>query len=421
MFDAPSPRGRGRPAVGLVLALVASSAAVVALTAPPAAAARCVGAAPSLETLTLTPASVDVTEKSKKIKVAGTTAGAALDGAWVWADSTDGAGNHSSMYLGRIELKKRSFSGSLPVPKGVLDGSYRLAVSLSGKNGKGAYYSSEDLAEIEDVQASFPVVSTPDTITPTVSVLTVGKKSVNTKKKAAKVKVTATIKDQGGSGVERALVEFRAANADRYYYAGLTKKSGNEYSGTLSVRKWAGNTKLTVGWIEAVDGAGNVRTYTSELRRESGPRPTPAPRPHSGRSRGVDGARAAELPGADGVLRYDSSKLPKKLKKTIKVKSKTDNQPPRVESAQAKQKTFKINYKVKLTDDRSGVGVAGAFLSGHSREMAGIQLVKKGKFWVGTGRIPCDAPAGRYLVRFELWDKAGNWTETSKGTVRIKD
>lgn len=358
---------------------------LVALSAAPAQAfdSSCTPADPVLKTLKVSPTKVNVKSGERTVIVSGTTSGPALGRVSVTADPV---GKGHSRYGDTTKTKGNKFKVKISVPKGASKGQHNLEVSMTSKDDEYAWVTTEQLME-RRLPHSFNAVSRPDHKAPKLTSIKLSKKSVKTTKKAAKVTVTAKASDKGGSGL--GAIYAQIGNKHFSTYVSLTKKKG-KLTGTAIVPKWAGKKKATVLEADVIDKAGNHTRY--------------------GKGEGA-------------------KKLTRKLKPTLKVKSKTDTKNPVVKSASGTPSTGKVGDKrwqmkfaVKAADSQSGVAWVNVKLAprntdGYSYASNWTYLENKKGTWRGTTTISCYTNPGTYDIEVTVVDRSGRETVTNKGAV----
>lgn len=372
-----------RVGVGATTGALALSGLVAATVAPAQAFdPACTPAQPVLTSLKVSPTQVNVKTGTRTVVVSGTTSGPALS--WVNVNG-DPVGKGPDRSGSSYKPGRNSFSVRVVVPKGAANGKHMLGLYL-GTADTGNSYDAEALQKLR-MPNSFNVISRPDLKAPVLKKITLSTKKVNTTKKVAKVKVTATAKDAGGSGLQYAWVALGTPKK-HVGWVSLSKKKG-KLVGTMRVPKWLGGLKARTTSAQVTDVAGNVTTY-----------------------------------GSGG------KKLTRKLKPTLKVTSKKDSAKPKLVKASATPGSFtvgerrwQISYSVKASDTQSGVAGVTASLklrgSDYDWGQSYAYLTLKKGTWTGKGTIQCYMEAGTYDVEYELRDAAGNYLTTKRGTVTI--
>lgn len=382
-----TPMRTRRVAAGAIAAAFALSGLAVVSTAPAHAAAfdpSCSPPDPAVKTLKISPTQVNVKTGKRTVVITGTTTGPALESVYVSADPV-GKGVEQ-FAVG--QAKGNSFAVRVVVPKGAGNGKHQIDLSLSSADGY-AWYSPAQLAE-KALPNSFNVISKPDLVKPTIKKIKFSTTKVTTTRKAAKVQVSATLADKGGSGLDYAYVQVSNGPGDAV--AVLKKKKG-KWVGTAVFPTWAGTKKATVTGATVSDVAGNSTTY--------------------------------------GTFR-GAKKLTRALKPSFKVVSKSDKKAPTIGSvsvtpnaAKVGERRWQVTYSIKASDTQSGV------VSVHPRLVLrggdypattayGFLTLKKG-VWTGTATIWCFDQAGTYDVEIESQDRSGNRSVTRKGTVTLSE
>ncbi|GGD10173.1 hypothetical protein [Nocardioides daphniae] len=382
-----TPMRTRRLAAGSIAAAFALSGLAAVSTAPAHAAAfdpSCSPPDPAIKTLKISPTQVNVKTGKRTVVVSGTTTGPALDSVYVTADPVGKGVDQFAVG----NPKGNSFSVKVVVPKGAGNGKHQIELSLSSEDGY-AWYSPADLAA-KSLPNSFNVISKPDLVKPTIKKIKLNTKKVNTTRKAAKVQVTATLADKGGSGLDYAYVQLSNGPGNA---AAVLKKKRGKWVGTALFPKWAGNKKATVTTASVRDVAGNSTSY-------------------------------GKFPGA--------KKLTKALKPSFKVVSKSDRKAPSIGSVtvtpnavKVGERRWQVTYSIKASDTQSGVVSVYPRLvlrGGDYPATTGYSFLtlKKG-VWTGKATIWCFDQAGTYDVEIESQDRVGNKSVTRKGTVTLSE
>lgn len=377
-------------------ALAASGLVGIGLaTAPGAfAATPCGSPPPTLTKLTLTPGSVNVKTNSKTIKITGTTSGTPITSASLSAQAVGSTKRGSYAGL-KVASGGHSFSGTMVIPKWTSKGTWHVDYVGLNTDVSSRYYSygsfdpATDLSKMPNVKSSFTVASNPEAKKPTVSKISLAKTSVSTKSKAAKVGLTVSAKDTGGSGVAGVYVSLTSGSHSLYGYA--TPKKG-KITGKISVPKWLGNKTFKVSYVSVSDKAGNSTTYNQT--------------------------------GGAGY-----KKLPAKFKKSLKVTSKSDTKKPTIGATSVTPGTaavgavapVKLNASVKASDSQSGISYVSIMLKNQDPNAFGTEYgnlsQKAGGVWKGTISLGCYSQPGTYDVVVTAYDKAGNQITATKGSV----
>lgn len=360
---------------------------LVALTSAPAHAfdPACQPADPVLTSLKVSPTKVNVKTGQRTVVVSGTTSGPALDYVTIYGDPV-GKGTDRSAWV--ENPKSNSFSAKVVVPKGAANGKHLLTVSLSTGDSYESY-SPEQLQTL-GMPNSFNVISKPDLKAPVLKKVKLSSKKVNTTKKVAKVKVTVTAKDAGGSGLEGAWIGIGRGSND-FAFAVLKRKK-KQLVGTVTVPKWVGSGKATVLYASVSDVAGNATSYG---------------------------------------LGTGAKKLKPAMKPKLKITSKKDSAKPAVASVSATPGSMKVgdrrwqvSYSVKVSDKQSGVASVQTALrpqgdaNGWESAWASLTPGKNGT-WTGKGVVECYDQAGTYDILVVARDRAGNELSTTRGTVTL--
>lgn len=376
-----------RGAVGTIAAVFAFSG-LVALSAAPAQAEAfdpsCSPPDPAIATLKISPTQVNVKTGKRTVVISGTTTGGTTNYVYVGANPV---GKGSNRY-GSARPKGNSFSVKIVVPRGAGKGRHNIHLRLSSEAG-GASYEPADLAA-KGLPSSFNVISKPDLVKPTIKTIKLSTKKVNTTRKAAKVRVSATMADKGGSGLDYA--DVMITNGRGFAIAHLKKKQG-KWVGTAIFPMWAGNKKASVAIASVFDVAGNEATY------------------------GAPSAR----------------KLTKALKPGFKVVSNVDRKAPSVGTVSVTPSTTKVGerrvqvkYAIKASDAQSGVASVDVVLvqrggGDYPFSAATSNLRLKKGVWTGVGIVYCFATAGTYDVVVASEDHRGNRRLVRKGSVTFTD
>lgn len=372
-----------RRAAAAAIAGAFSLGGLVAVTTAPAQAfdPSCEPAEPVLTSLNVSPTKVNVKTGERTVIVSGTTSGPKLDYVFV---NGDPVGKGQDRFGYQSKPKAGTFKVKVSVPKGAGNGRHDLSVDLSsGDSYQG--YGTSDLADM-GMPSFFNVISKPDLKAPTLKKITFSTKKVNTTKKVAKVKVTATFAEKGGSGMGYGTVMIGTAKKT-IAAASLTPKKG-KLVGTATIPKWVGKGKATVVNASVGDKAGNFTSYPED------------------------------------------KSLTGKLKPRLAVTSKTDRTAPTVGAVTVTPTTgrvgdnrWQVSYSVKATDKQSGVGYVLASLrqqdSEYSYPVALGGLKNKKGTWVGKGTVDCWLAPGTYDVVIEPTDNQQNTTSVTRGTVTL--
>jgi hypothetical protein len=161
------------------------------------------------------------------------------------------------------------WSGMTTIRRWSVNGAWRIDnVELQDRVGNFTFLTTAQL-----IAKSFPttltVTSKQDTIKPTAGSLTFKPRKVDTRTGKKTVRVTATLKDKGGSGVAGAFATFsRTTKAGNYGGGAFLRKvkgTTSTYSGTATVPVHA-DAVSPATWrltFNVFDGAGNTTTYSS--------------------------------------------------------------------------------------------------------------------------------------------------------------
>lgn len=356
---------------------------LVAVTTAPAQAfdPSCEPAPPALTSLNVSPTQVNVKTGERTVVVSGTTSGPRLDYVFITGEPV-GKGHDRFAYANKPSAG--SFSIKMVVPKGAANGKHMLSVSLASEDGYESY-EDEELAGM-GMPSFFNVISKPDHKAPVLKKIRFSTKKVNTTKKAARFKVTATVSEKGGSGLEGATVSIgKGKKFVGHVY--LSPKKG-KLVGKAVVPKWVGNAKATVVSASVADKAGNRTDYP------------------------------------------ETKKLTGKLKPKLKVTSKKDAKAPTVgnvsvspTSGKVGDRRWQVSYAVKASDKQSGVAAVTVALeqqdSEYSYPMAMAYLDNKKGTWVGKSTIECWYSPGTYDVVVTTTDRVGNESTVRRGTVTL--
>lgn len=264
-------------APGLGVLLLSTAVAVTSPTAVHAAASLCSdGTGPVLTAFGRSPAAVNVTVANKKVNV---TASATDDLSGIGSffvmlssPTKQGVSRTVSASLHRVSGTSTNgdFAGSATIRRWTINGTWHISgVYLTDRVGNATYYFETQLST-----AGYPtterVTSKPDLAKPNAASLSFSPKSVDTRASSKKVRVSATLKDTGGSGVSGASVSFGRSTAKGHHGAVgfLTHKKGtaNTYTGLVTVPRFADEAasakwKLT---LMVFDKAGNYHSYSTK-------------------------------------------------------------------------------------------------------------------------------------------------------------
>jgi hypothetical protein len=350
---------------------------------------------PSLNQLTLSSGSIDVTAEAKTLTVralisdsGGPGPASGVSGATVTL-SPPAAGDPISI---RMDPAKKKFHwvGRLTLPRGSVDGAWRVTtVFLSDKAFNTTSYSYDDLAAAP-FDRDLTVVAVPDATGPTVSALHIDPRTVDARKHDARATFTGVANDTGGAGLRS--VTAVVTDGTNTLGAILTKVPGKpgKVRGTLSIARWTGNQTWTLVQVIADDKGGNRTTYDSGF----------------------------------GALGFDRS---------FRVRSKEDRKEPTVSGAHLSTHRVDIRkhaetLEVRLVarDPASGVGSATVTVDTPGSFFGRTRTLRRGPGGVYRGTIrmtSCNTPTGKALVSVEVSDAAGNGTalQLGKVTVRAKD
>lgn len=399
MTGRPMIRSLRRGAVpGLGVLLLTTVVAVTTPTAVHAAVSLCSdGTGPVLTDLGRSPAAVNVTLGDKKVTVTASAtddlSGVASIYVLLTSPVKQGVARTASASLHRVSGTSTNgdFSGTATIRRWTIDGTWHISsVYLTDRVGNSTYYFEPQL-----MTAGYPttekVTSKPDLAKPKATGFAFTPKNVDTRKAAKTVKVTATIKDTGGSGVSSAYVFFsRSTKKGSHGATGfLTKKKGtaNTYTGTVKVPRFADEAS-PVRWkagLTVFDKAGNYRSYDPKA------------------------VRAMHWPT------------------TLKVTTTPDKVPPTLKSLSVNPKAVDVSASAKhstatgrATDKLSGTRSFGVTFTrvGGFESLYGYLRLKSGNphdgTWKGSITVRlCQAPGTYAVSSVTLTDVTGNQREYS--------
>lgn len=393
-----------------VIAAGASAALVASLASPVAAAPQAVEARlvlpvngcfstdntnPALNQLRLSAGTLDVSSSAKTLTIraliadqGGPGPAAGVAGVTVTL-SPPGAGDSAFVRLDPAK-KKFHWVGRLTLPRGSVDGAWRVStVFISDKAFNTISYSYDDLAAAP-FDRDLTVVSIPDATAPTVSALHIDPSTVDSRKREGRVTFTGVAQDAGGAGLQS--VTAVVTDGTNTLGAVLTRVPGKpgKVRGTLPIAMWTGNQTWTLVQVIADDKVGNRTTYDSGF----------------------------------GALGFD---------RQFRVRSKQDVTKPAVSGARLSTRRVDIRKHAGTVDVRlvardaaSGVAVATVTIDTPGSFFGRTSTLRRspGGVYRGTVRMSsCNTPSGKALVSVEVRDAAGNGRvlQLGKVTVRAKD
>ncbi|NHC16288.1 hypothetical protein [Motilibacter deserti] len=382
------PSGRRRATLAAVAVGAAATATFVGTSALPATAAGCVELTPpQITSFSFAPGSVDVRSGEKKVKVTAhvtDTEGAEL--VMATFESPTGPGGKSSFAAAHLKLssgtaKDGTFTGEAIVARGVIPGAWKVrSVSATDVQGGSGFLSYEQLGQ-KGWKRDLAVKSTPDLKKPAITALTVAPTKVNTKAKAARVKVTAKATDNM-SGVAFVAVELtrktKGATGTPATLVVLKRTSGTanngSYVGYADIPRWVGTDSWLVS-ADTMDAAMNQTEYSN--------------------------AAVAK----------------KKWSRSVSVVSNNDTTMPALVSATPSPTTISaataVSVTARATDAQSGVASVLVTWEGDGGSLT-VPLTRTGGTpqngtWTGKGNVfRCLNGSGTWTATAMLTDVAGN-------------
>ena len=407
----PSPQNTAQRPVRRRLTRSALATAVVAgtalMTIPPSGAGAALAAPlnscvvrdngdPDLQTLTLTPGTVNVTAASRTVTL---TLGAV---------DTGGPGSASGIRSGYVSLVSPGFArssfatlrknaagkwvGVVTIPRWTHPGAWDVSfVSLSDGAGNSAFWTTDDLQTL-GLPTRVNVTAVPDDTAPRLNSFTFTPGSVDTRRAARNVTITAKVSDtQSGVGV--VYLNASEPSTGHRSFASLRKVAGaaSTYRGTMTIPKWQTNGNWRIDSVQVGDKVGNYRGYTY-----------------------------AQL-GAAG------------FKRNLKVVSGTDASTPRLASfartpasVDVRTANKSVSATVRAKDTGSGVafvlvgftGPGGFTTSASLRRTSGTA---KDGIWKGSAAVRrCLSSPGTWKAQVVIYDVAGNFRTFNVGRLTVR-
>lgn len=259
---------------GLGVLMLTTVVAVTTPSAVHAAVSPCSdGTAPVLTAFGRSPGAVNVTVADKKITFTASAtddlSGIASIYVMMSSPTKQGVSRSASASLKRVSgtPTNGSFAGSATIRRWTINGTWHISqVYLTDRVGNTTYYFESQLSTA-GYPTMFTVTSRPDLVRPNATALSFSPRRVDTRTGARTVRVTATLKDTGGSGVSSGYVNFsRSTSKGSHGAVGfLTHKKGtaSTYTGTVKVPRFA-DSASPVTWkisLYVYDKAGNYHGY----------------------------------------------------------------------------------------------------------------------------------------------------------------
>ncbi|MEO7979904.1 MAG: hypothetical protein ABI807_03245 [Sporichthyaceae bacterium] len=207
------------------------------------------------------PATVDLVVSASDTGGPGAASGVATITAQLWGPpgsyapetpvelATDGSG---------------TWRAGLTVPRGSSPGAYRPHLVVTDVAGNGVLYG-DGTGHAVPADPELGVTSVLDRTAPRLARLTLDATHVSTRRRVARVTVTARVKD-GRAGVQRVLAHAGAGRRGAATF--LQRVSGTVHDGTwrgaLVVPRYLARVTWHVGNVSVVDGVVNVRRYSSK-------------------------------------------------------------------------------------------------------------------------------------------------------------
>jgi hypothetical protein len=375
-------RRRGAALAGAMLAL----SGLAGLGPQPVSAAPltlCLGSSdntrPLVQEVTFSPDSVDVSEAPQQVEVSlqitdGGAPGQATGVSSAWADLSR-PGGAGSVPLRFEHTDANTWSTVVTVPRYAPAGEWRISSAHAADDAGNGYdeespsvsYAEHDLSGALTVSSS----PSPDTEAPEATALRIGTDRVDTRRRAADVPVTVEATDSG-SGV--AEVAVQAHRGGHHVIASLAPGGAGELTGTLHIPTWVGTGSWKVDLVQVRDNLGNIHNY----RRQ-------------------------------GLQRLGDT--------TFEVVSRSDRAAPtlgpvgtRPDHVDVRTTDQRVVITARLSDRRSGVRTATAYVTPHGVPMTRIAGTPKHGTWRGSVRLtPCSRPLrDRSWVTVNAYDSAGN-------------
>jgi len=389
-----------RVALPGVAVLLTTTAIVVAGPAPGAAAAAICSdtTGPKLTAFARTPGAVNVKVKDKTVTITAHATDDLSGVAGIYVSLTSpakhGVSRSTSAYLRRVSGTPTSggWKGTATIHRWTINGSWHVtSVYLNDRVNNYTYVSQSQL-QSAGYATALKVASNPDLIKPTAKSFSLKPKSVNTRSGKKTVKVAATIKDKGGSGVSGGYVSFGRSGPGGSYGTGtvLSRKRGTStYVGTMTVPKFA-DAISPAKWkisLFVQDKAGNYTSYDAKA----------AGRKHWPTTLKVTTTPDAVAPKLTGVSVSPGS-------------------------VDVSTKSGKVTVTATATDRVSGTrSVSVRFTDSVSfSSLTGYLTLKSGTgrngTWKGSIHVPLCYQAGTYVVsNATLYDTTGNYRNYDPG------
>ncbi len=325
------------------------------------------------------PATVDLVVTAGDTGGPGAASGVATITAQLWGPAGYGPENPVEMTTDG----SGTWRAGLSVPRGSTPGTFRPHLVVTDVAGNGVLYG-EGTGHPVPGDPVLGITSVPDRTAPRLARLTLGATDVDTRRHAARVTVTARVKD-GRAGVTRVLVT--AGGGRRSAMAFLQRVSGTvndgAWRGTLVVPRYLGRVTWHVGNVAVVDGVVNVRRYP-----------------------------AKRLAALDRTRRVD---------RVLHVRSRTDRHRPSAASPSMSVSGVDVTagdrsvvFRVRARD--AAAGVAGVRLRlldpGHSdgafdTELSLLSGTRRAGVWGATVTVPrCGSVAGLWQSQLKVTDRA---------------
>lgn len=284
--------------------------------------------------------------------------------------------------LPMAETSPGTWRAGVVVPRGVRPGDYRPSLLVTDAAGNTVGYGPGVRPVPGD--PTLAVASVADRAAPRLVSLRLGATRVGTRRRVARVPVTARVVD-ARAGVTRVLVGSGSGRRGTFVLLKATSGSSldGRWRGTMVVPRFLGSTTWRVTRVAVVDRVVNVRTY--------GPR---------------------KLALLDRTRRVD---------RAVQVRSRSDRQRPTAQPATFSASTIDVTgddqqvvVRVRAADDRAGVaGVRLRLLDpGHSDGLVDTELrrvsgSRKDGVWEGAVTLSrCESVAGTWTAQLEVTDRA---------------